>query len=121
MFTKEKLIKELKGRNINAILIVNNLTLIFFVENEETRESVNDLMLGSYANTFFHHIVISNIYCEGLAILPVYNLNSSFFNNADGAVLNEISFKEREKTNWLYFLAMVSLAITGIVIILLLI
>ena len=90
MITKEKLIKEFKNRNINAILIINNFTLTFFVENEETRKSVNDLMLGSYANTFFHYIVISNIYCEGLAILPVYNLNASF-SNADGEV-NEISF-----------------------------
>jgi len=53
--------------------------------------------LGSYANTFFHYIVISNIYCEGLAILPVHNLTASS-SDADGEV-NQISFNLAKSIN----------------------
>ena len=96
MITKEKLIKEFKNRNINAILIINNFTLTFFVENEESKKIVFD-MLKIYSHNYFLLILIADISCKGLAILPVYNLTASY-SNADEEV-NEISFNLSKSIN----------------------
>jgi hypothetical protein len=44
MFTKNKIIEEFKNRNIDAILFMDH-RLIFYVKDEATKKSINDLML----------------------------------------------------------------------------
>lgn len=86
----EKLIEEFKNRNIDAILLINNSNLFFFVKNEETKEIIHDFMLQNWTNNFFYYIKITDIFCEGLAIIPVYNLNLSF--SIIDPQVNKISF-----------------------------
>lgn len=89
MFNKEKLIEEFNKRNIDAILLINNSTLLFFVKNEETKEIIHNFMLENWINSFFYYIEIADIFCKGLTIFPVYNLN--LFSIEDAQV-NKISF-----------------------------
>lgn len=90
MITKEKLIKEFKSRNINAILIINNFTLTFFVENEESKKIVFDMLKIRHLN-YFLLILIADISCKGLAILNVHNLTNE--------EVNEISFNLSKSIN----------------------
>jgi hypothetical protein len=72
MFTKNKIIEEFKNRNIDAILCIDDTLyrLIFYVKDEATKKSINDLMPQIKPMGIYHNVNIADIVSTGLAILP---------------------------------------------------
>jgi hypothetical protein len=69
MFTKNKIIEEFKNRNIDAILFMDH-RLIFYVKDEATKKSINDLMLQIKPMGIYHNVNIADdIVSKGLAIV----------------------------------------------------
>jgi hypothetical protein len=72
MFAKDQLIKEFKNRNINAILLINiNDQLNFYVNDETTKESINDLMFEIKPVWIYHAVHIVDVVSTGLSIVEL--------------------------------------------------